>query len=154
MAAESLAKIEVKFSDQAESNPITVYSSHTSMLSQGTAAPVGVNFTALPFAGDGQLNGLGCAGRITFYITSDVGAATLSTNCRWRIPITLRSQATGQVVTTMILTSDNMTGFTTGGAVTVTTTSGIPARLAYYDVPRGLVAYIASNQKVHAYIST
>ena len=150
-SAEAKGLIEVKFSDQVESNPITVFSSHTNAVSQAAKAVSGVTYTSLPSISAGVTKNLRTIGRIILAFTTDTNAVIESEECDFQCPILL-TDTNGNVVQKMMLTLGNMTGFTAAGTVDVTCVAAIPARLCYWNVPRGLIASLDYSGKLHAYI--
>lgn len=143
----------IKFSDVNESNPLNVFSKHTNEISGGAkAAPTGATYDAIPYTAGGLIKSAQCRGRILVYFKGDATDINESEESQWEIPMLILDDATGQVVDSLTLTQENMTGFTQAGTVDVTCTALVPARLAYYDVPRGLRMALDPRGKVRAYI--
>jgi len=150
-SAEEKGLIEVKFSDQAESNPVTVISNHSNAISQATKTPSGATFEALLPLGASVTRAKRTIGRVLIFFTSDAADIIESEECALMLPILL-SDAAGNVVQKKVLTFDNMTGFTAAGTVDITCAANIPQRVCYWDVPRGLIASLDFSGKFHAYI--
>lgn len=143
----------IKFSDQNESNPINVFSSHTNIIGGAAkTAPTGETYKAIPFTATGMLGAFKVDGRILVYFSSDANDTIESEDSGWEIPMLIYNKA-GQVVNSIVLTQENMTGFTQAGTVDVVVVAGVPSRIAYYDVPRGLIYGLDPNGKVRAYMS-
>ena len=85
------------------------------------------------------------------YLTSDATDIAESEESQWEVPILVYNRQ-GQLLSRKVLTQENMTGFTQAGTVDVTLTAGVPTRMAYIDVPRGLLYALDPNAKVRAYI--
>jgi hypothetical protein len=152
-SAEEPCLFEVKFADQNESNPVPVYANHTNVISGGAkAAPTGETMIGIPKAFEGlvQPNAV-TGGRILVYLTSDATDIAESEESQWEIPVFVYNSQ-GGVISRKVLTQENMTGFTQAGTVDTTLTAGVPTRIAYYDVPRGLTMGIDPNGKVRAYV--
>jgi len=142
----------VKYADQNESSPENVFSATTAVISGGAlAAPTGATLTAIPYTLGGIMQKVGCKGRVLVYFKANATDIIESEESQWEIPMLFLNEK-GQVVDSIILTQENMTGFTQAGTVDVTATAGLPVRLAYYDVPRGLTAVLDPNGKVRAYL--
>ncbi len=153
VSAEESAQFDIKFADQNESNPIPVYSSHTNIISGGSkAAPTGETYKAIPKAGEGLINPSAVAnGRVLAYVVSDATDIIESEESQFEIPCILYNEK-GQIIGRKVLTQENMIGFTQAGTVDLTCTAGVPQRVCYYDVPRGLLLGLDPNGKVRAYI--
>jgi hypothetical protein len=142
----------IKYADQNESSPENVFSATTLVISGGAkAAPTGVTYTAIPYTLGGLKSKLGCKGRVLVYFKSNATDIVESEESQFEIPGLLLDER-GAVVDSVILTQENMTGFTQAGTVDVTATIGLPVRLCYWDVPRGLTFVLDPNGKVRAYI--
>lgn len=157
-SAEEPGQFIISYADQLEQNPDPIFSQHTNIISGGQKAAVtGETYKAIPIAQAGAVgvafNKL-CAGRILTYFNSDAADTVESEESQWEIPILLYQNIGGKltVVGRKTLTQENMTSFTQAGTVDVVCAAGVPARLAYYDVPRGLYAAIDPNGKVRAYM--
>ena len=152
VSAQEQGQFEVKFADQNESNPVSVFSSHTAIISGAAkAAPTGATAEAIPKAFEGQLRTNKTSGRILVYFTSDAADTIESEESQWEIPMLIYNQ-NEQLISRKVLTQDNMTGFTVAGTVDLVCAAGVPARVAYFDVPRGLLYAIDPNGRVRAYI--
>jgi hypothetical protein len=142
----------IKYADQAESSPQNVYSESVAVISGGAKAePTGANATAIPYTMGGIKQNAACRGRILVYFKANATVTIESEECQWSIPGLLIDEKTGKQADSLTLTQENMTGFTQAGTVDVVATIGLPARLAYYDVPRGLAFMLNPNGKVRAY---
>lgn len=145
----------MKFADQLESNAIPVLSAHTSVVSQATKTPVGVNWTAIQPIGTFGVSNVKTRGRIVISFTADATDIVESEECSLKLPIVLYEDVNGRpgrIVSNQVLTFDNMTGFTAAGTVDITATAAVPARICYYDVPRGLIAGLDPRGKFHVYM--
>lgn len=152
VSAEEPGQFMVKYADQNESNPINIFSAHTGVISGAQKAIVtGETYKAIPFAATGMLGAQKCRGRVLVYFKADAADTIESEESQWEIPMLIYNEA-GQVVDSLTLTQNNMTGFTAAGTVDVVCAAGVPARVAYYDVPRGLVMGLDPNGKIRAYI--
>lgn len=146
--------VEIKFSDLAEANPVTVWTNHTNVVGCGAKTyPTGANADALPYTSSGAVASAKVRGRILVYFTSDAADTIESEDCGAHIPIILYDEKTGKPVQNKTLTFNNMTGFTVAGTVDIVCAAGVPVRVCYYDVPRGLVAGLDPRGKIHAYMS-
>lgn len=152
-SAEEPGQFEVKFADQNEGNPVTVFSQHTNIISGAAkASPTGETFKAIPKAFEGLLSpNLRAAGRILVYFKSDAADTLESEECQWEIPM-LVYDLNGNLVGRKTLTQENMTGFTQAGTVDLAVAADVPARVAYTDVPRGLQYALDPNGKIRAYM--
>lgn len=151
-SGEEPGQFMVKFSDQNESNPVQVYSNQTAVISGGAkASPTGATLEAIPYTQGGMMNAARCRGRVIAYFKSNATDIIESEESQWEIPCLYFNEA-GQLIDSITLTQENMTGFTQAGTVDVTCTVGLPARLAYFDVPRGLVIALDPRGKVRAYL--
>jgi hypothetical protein len=152
-SAEEPGLFQIRFADQEERNPIPVFENHTNVISGAAkAAPTGETRKAIPDAARGLVNLSRCRGRVLVYAVMDAGDTLESEESQWEIPIIIRDENTGKLVGRTVLTQENMTGFTQAGTVDVVCAAGVPARLAYKDVPRGLTYEIDPNEKVRAYL--
>lgn len=156
-SAQENGQFEIKFSDNQESNPMTVFSGHTSIISGGAkATPTGATLEAIPKAYESIVTPTALTGgRVLVYDVSDATDILESEESQWEIPILLyklNDKGVYEIVTRKTLTQENMTGFTQAGTVDVTVTQGVPQRLAYWEVPRGLFAGIDPNGRVRAYL--
>ena len=150
-AAES-GQFELQFSDKSESNPIVVFSNHTSLVSGGAkATPTGATLEAIPRIAEGQILGARTKGRVVARFLSDAADTIESEESQWEIQGFLYDAA-GRIVRGITLTQENMTGFTQAGTVDIICQAGVPSRLAYYDVPDGLQFGLNPNGRVRAYI--
>ena len=152
-SAEEPGLFEVKYADQNESNPVPVYANHTNIISGGAkAAPTGETLKAIPRAFEGLIQpNAKAAGRILVMFTSDAADTLESEESQWEIPMLVYNSA-GQLISRKVLTQENMTGFTQAGTVDTVCAANVPARIAYYDVPRGLTMGLDPNGKVRAYM--
>ena len=152
-SAEEPCQFEIKFADQQEANPIPVYSNHTNLISGAQKAAVtGETLKAIPRAFEGLIRPRYTSnGRILVYVITDAADTIESEECQWEIPMIVYDLQ-GNVVTRKVLTQENMTGFTQAGTVDVACAAGVPARVAYFDVPRNLAMGIDPNGKIRAYI--
>lgn len=151
-SAQEHGQFLIKFADQNESNPVNVFSAHTTVISGGQKAAVtGATLDAIPVSLGGMISPVRAGGRILVYFKSDAADTIESEESQWEIPMLIYNAA-GQVVDSLVLTQENMTGFTQAGTVDVVCAAGVPARLAYYDVPRGLTMGLNPQGKVRAYI--
>lgn len=153
-SAEEPGLFEVKFADQQEANPIPVFANHTNIISGGAkAAPTGETLKAIPRAFEGLVspNAL-AAGRVLVYFTSDAADTIESEESQFEIPVIVYSADGKRVVTRKVLTQENMTGFTQAGTVDIVLAAGVPARVAYIDVPRNLTYGLDPNGRVRAYM--
>lgn len=151
MASEEPGQFMVKFADQNESSPENVFNAATAVISGAAkTAPTGATATAIPYTHGGLMQNVGCNGRVLVYFKAAATDIIESEESQWEIPILLYSGK--QLVDSMILTQENMTGFTQAGTVDVTATANLPVRLAYWDVPRGLTAVLDPNGKIRAYL--
>jgi hypothetical protein len=85
------------------------------------------------------------------YFTADTTDIVESEESQWEIPC-LMYDTDGRLIGRKALTQDNMTGFTAAGTVDVTATAAVPTRVAYYDVPRGILIALDPNGRVRAYM--
>jgi hypothetical protein len=152
-SGEEPGQFDVKFADQNEGNPVTVFSQHTNLISGAAkAAPTGETLKAIPKAFEGLVApNAKCAGRVLVYFVSDAADTIESEESQWEIPCLIYN-LNGQLVGRKTLTQENMTGFTQAGTVDVVCAAGVPARVAYFDVPRGLLYALDPNGKVRAYV--
>lgn len=142
----------IKYADQNESSPENVFSNTTLVISGGAkAAPTSTTYTAIPYTLGGIKQKVGCKGRVLVYFKANATDIIESEESQWEIPGLLLDER-GNVVDSITLTQENMTGFTQAGTVDVTATASLPVRLAYWDVPRGLTFVLDPNGKVRAYI--
>ena len=152
MSAQEPGQFEIKFADQQEANPIPVFSQHTAIISGAAkAAPTGETLKAIPRAFEGLISQAKAAGRIIVMFTADAADTIESEESQFEIPFLVFNNR-GQLVTRKVLTQDNMTGFTTAGTVDIVLLAGVPARVAIFDVPRGLQYQIDPNGKIRAYL--
>ena len=153
VSAEEPAQFDIKFADQNESNPIPVYSSHTNIISGGAkASPTGETYKAIPQTGAGMVKSNAVAnGRVLVYAVTDATDIVESEESQFEIPCILYNEK-GQIIGKKVLTQENMVGFTQAGTVDLTCTAGVPQRVCYYDVPRGLLLGLDPMGKIRAYI--
>ena len=152
VSAEESGQFELTFSDKSESNPVVVYSNHTSLISGGAlATPTGATLEAIPRIAEGQILNAKTGGRVVARFISDADDTIESEESQWEIQGFLYNPK-GQIVRGMTLTQENMTGFTQAGTVDKAVTTGSPERLAYYDVPNGLLFGLNPNGRVRAYL--
>lgn len=151
-SAEESAQFEVQYSDKSESNPIVIFSNHTSLISGGQkATPTGATLEAIPRIAEGQVLAAKTPGRVIVRALTDASDTIESEESQWEIQGFLYN-AKGQIVRGVTLTQENMTGFTQAGTVDVICQAGSPARLAYYDVPQGLYFGLNPNGRIRAYL--
>ena len=150
-AAES-GQFELQYSDKAESAPVVVFSGHTAQLSGGAkAAPTAATLTAIPKIAQGQIKLAKTRGRVIARFITDADDIVESEECQWEIQGFLYDDK-GNIVRGLTLTQENMTGFTQAGTVDAVCATGVPTRLAYYDVPNGLLFGLNPNGVVRAYM--
>lgn len=146
-------QFQVQYSDQRGNNPQTIFSASTVEISGGAkAAPTGETRKAIPNTSEGVIVQASTRGRVNVVFVADATDIVESEESQWEIPGVLLNEATGVVAENITLTQENMTGFTQAGTVDVTATASTPVRLAYWDVPRGLLFALDPNKKVRAYI--
>jgi len=151
-SAQEIGNFEVKFADQQENNPVTVYSQNTGLISGGAlAVPTGATMEAIPKSFAGQLQQATASGRVLVFFTADSTDIIESEESQWEIPC-LVYNLDNTLVGRKTLTQNNMTGFTTAGTVDLQCTANVPTRVAYFDVPRGLKYMIEPEGKIRAYI--
>lgn len=151
-SAQETGMFDIKFADQNEGSPVTVFSSHTAIISGGAkATPTGATMEAIPKIAEGLLMSVGCRGRVVVFFNSDATDIIESEESQWEIPFLIFNEE-GKLVGSKTLTQENMTGFTQAGTVDITATVGVPARVAHYDVPRGLIYKLNPNGKARVYI--
>ncbi len=151
MSAQEPLQFIVQFADQQEANPIPVFSQHTSIISGAAkAAPTGETLKAIPKAFEGIILTPKAAGRIIVSVKADAADTIESEESQWEIPMLIFNNR-GQLVTRRTLTQENMTGFTQAGSVDIVLAAGVPARVAIFDVERGLQYAIDPNGKIRAY---
>ena len=151
--AQEPGQFVIMYSDQAEQNPTPIYSAHTDVISgQSATYPTGETLKAIPKVAENVIGqDPGVKGRLLVYFRSDAADIIESEDSRWSIPMILLNDQ-NQQIGRKILTQENMTGFTRSGTVDVTCAADVPARLAYWDVPRGVVAVMDPNGKIYAYL--
>lgn len=143
----------IMFTDQHENSARLAYSGHTNVMSGGQKAAVtGETYKALPFTTAGVVQSLRAVGRVVVWFKSDAADTIESEECQWEIPMLVLDEQ-NRVIGRKVLTQENMTGFTQAGTVDVVCSAGVPARLAYYDVPRGTKLIFDPNGKVRAYMA-
>jgi len=153
VSAQEHGQVEIQYSDKSESAPVVVYSGHTTLISGGQKAAVtGATLTAIPRIAEGQILAAKTGGRVITRFISDAADTIESEESQWEIEGFLYDRATGKVVRAQTLTQENMTGFTQAGTVDQICAAGVPQRLAYYDVPDGLLFGLNPNGRVRAYI--
>jgi len=148
-------QFEIRYADQNESGVVIAFSQHTNVISGGAlAAPTGATFEAIPksFEGLTTKDMLKARGRVLVFFIAEATDIIESEESAWELPGLLLNEQTGEVVSRKTLTQENMTGFTQAGIVDVTATAGVPTRVAYWDVPRGLLFAIDPNGRTRAYI--
>lgn len=151
-SAVSPGQFSVYFADTAEQNPTLAYSEHTNIISGGAkAAPTGATYDALPKAFAGQIKLAKCAGRVLIYFTPDAAVVIESEESQMELPCVLYDSA-GNIIGRKTLTFNNTTGYTAAGTVDITIGAGVPGRICYYDVPRGVLLGIDANGKPRAYM--
>ena len=149
-SAEESGEVIVYFGDKNFGNSVPVFTRHTSAgLSQGTTAPTGANYDALPNLPGSAYR---CKGRIWVSFKADAADTVESEECKLSLPIRIYSLADGRFLYQKVLTFDNMTGFTSAGTVDKVCIAGEPTVLSYWDVPSGTYAKLDAGQKVHCYI--
>lgn len=153
-SAEEPGIIRLKFSDNEESSPLTVFEAHTKMISGAAVTyPTGETLKAMPRAGQLMtMLGKKCRGRIVAYFKSDAADTVESEESALHVPVIVLDEKTMKVVGNKILTFNSMTGFTAAGTVDVVCSAGVEQRIAYEEVPRGLLYMINPNAVVHAYM--
>lgn len=152
VSAAEPGQFQVKYADQNESNPVNVFSADTQVISGGAlAAPTGATFEAIPKAAVNMKGSPKVKGRVLIYFVSNASDTIESEESQWEIPMLIYNEQ-GVVVDSKTLTQENMTGFTQAGTVDIAVVVGIPMRIAYYDVPRGLHMGLDPNGRVRAYM--
>jgi len=151
-SAQEPGQFEISFSDKSESNPVVVYSNHTSMISGGAkATPTAATLEAIPKVAEGTIISAKTGGRVIVRFISDAADTVESEESQWEIQGYLYNSQ-GKIVRGIALTQESMVGFTQAGTVDAICAAGVPQRLAYYDVPDGLLFGLNSMGKVRAYI--
>jgi hypothetical protein len=153
-SAEEAGLVRLKFADQNESNPVTVFEAHTNQISGASKTyPTGETLKAMPKAKEGLiLQNMVCKGRAILYFLSDAADTLESEESGAQIGCIMLDEKTGKPVSKKVITFENMTGFTSGGTVDIACGAGTEQRIAYYDVPRGLLLALDPEYKPHVYM--
>lgn len=153
MAAEEPGQFIIEFADRQETNPIQVFSAHTSVIGgNAKAAPIGETRKAIPNTNEGLLIDAKTRGVLRVTFKSDVDDTIESEESQWEIPVLIFDELTKKLVTRRILTQDNMEGFTTAGTVDIVCAAGVPVRVSTFNVERGLLYGLDPRGKVRAYM--
>ena len=148
-SAEEAGQIVLELSDTAESQKKEVFRSHTSIMSQATKAPVGVNQSALQIVAPTIFKGK----RLIMSFIGDSATDIIeSEESDVKIPINILNEQTKAIEQSTLLTLEMMTGFKPSGTVDINTVQSYPIRVASYDAPVGKLITLAGGQRIHAYI--
>jgi len=148
-SGEESGKFKVVFDNQAETNPRRSIDFHTTMISGGAlAVPTGEELKAIPHTGFWAQAGQ----RLIVFFEADAADTVESEESDCEIPVLLRDKMTQQVVGKRVLKLEAGTGFKPSGSVDVICAAGVPARLASWDAPDGMVYQLDPAGKVRAYL--
>jgi len=149
VSAEEAGIITGYFSDAAEDKKSpTVLTFGTTLVSQATKTPAGVNNSALPIMPGTPYQGK----RLILSFTAAAADIIESEESALNLPIGIVNEATKALEVINDYTLEDFTGFKPSGTVDITCAAGVPARLCYMDAPQGKLLTLGAGRKFHAYI--